>query len=77
MLCKYNTLNYFCYIQKAFYYIVAYYFNQSGKTLSKSYQKLHRVPLQFKRYLADQIDWNSRLIGIKGARGAGKTTPPL
>lgn len=30
--------------------------------------------MQFKRYLASQIDWNSRLIGIKGARGAGKTT---
>lgn len=44
------------------------------KLFQKSYQKLYRVPLQFKRYLADQIDWNSRLIGIKGARGAGKTT---
>ena len=40
----------------------------------KSYQKLYRVPMQFKRYLADEIDWNSQLIGIKGARGAGKTT---
>ena len=40
----------------------------------KSYQKLMRTPMQFKRYLASQIDWNSRLIGIKGARGAGKTT---
>lgn len=40
----------------------------------KSYQKLLRVPTAFKRYLADEIDWSSRLIGIKGARGAGKTT---
>src|SRR5690606_982204 len=40
----------------------------------KSYQKLARVPVTFKRYLAKQIEWNSRLIGIKGARGAGKTT---
>ncbi|ETZ24277.1 ATP-binding protein [Pedobacter sp. V48] len=40
----------------------------------KSYQKLLRVPTQFKRYLATEIDWNNRLIGIKGARGAGKTT---
>ena len=40
----------------------------------KSYQKSMRTPMQFKRYLASQIDWNSRLIGIKGARGAGKTT---
>lgn len=40
----------------------------------KSYLKLMRVPSQLKRYLATEIDWNSRLIGIKGARGAGKTT---
>lgn len=40
----------------------------------KSYQKLVRVPTKFTRYLANTIDWNSRLIGIKGARGAGKTT---
>jgi len=44
------------------------------KLFQKSYQKLYRVPTQFKRYLAGKIDWNSRLIGIKGARGAGKTT---
>lgn len=40
----------------------------------KSYQKLTRVPTKFSRYLTDKIDWKSRLIGIKGARGAGKTT---
>lgn len=40
----------------------------------KSYQKLSFIPLEHKRYLMDQIDWNSRLIGIKGARGTGKTT---
>ncbi|MBQ7490081.1 MAG: AAA family ATPase [Bacteroidales bacterium] len=28
----------------------------------------------FVRYLYDNIDWNNRLIGIKGARGIGKTT---
>lgn len=28
----------------------------------------------FKRYLYAEIDWNNRLIGIKGARGTGKTT---
>jgi hypothetical protein len=28
----------------------------------------------FQRYLFDQIDWEERLIGIKGARGTGKTT---
>lgn len=40
----------------------------------KSYQKISRVPLDFRRYLAEKIRWNNRLIGIKGARGAGKTT---
>jgi predicted AAA+ superfamily ATPase len=44
------------------------------KLFEKSYQKLTRVPMQFKRYLSEQIEWNSQLIGIKGARGAGKTT---
>lgn len=28
----------------------------------------------YRRYLMDQIDWSHRLIGIKGARGVGKTT---
>lgn len=28
----------------------------------------------FVRYLNEKIDWNNRLIGIKGARGIGKTT---
>ncbi len=28
----------------------------------------------FQRYLLSEIDWQSRLIGIKGARGTGKTT---
>ena len=44
------------------------------KLFQKSYQKLYRVPLQFKRSLTDRINWEVRLIGIKGARGAGKTT---
>jgi len=32
------------------------------------------VSLNFKRYLFDIIQWDNRLIGIKGARGTGKTT---
>lgn len=32
------------------------------------------VPMEFTRGLMDQIDWNSRLIGIKGAKGVGKST---
>lgn len=36
--------------------------------------KLARTSLKFKRYLYAQINWDVRLIGIKGARGVGKTT---
>ena len=40
----------------------------------KFYRKIDAVSLNFKRNLMDQIQWESRLIGIKGARGVGKTT---
>ncbi len=33
----------------------------------------HLQPL-VRRELMDEIDWNDRLIGIKGSRGVGKTT---
>ena len=36
--------------------------------------RLSSISLGFKRYLYDRIDWNDRLIGIKGFRGVGKTT---
>jgi predicted AAA+ superfamily ATPase len=36
--------------------------------------KLSATNLKFKRYLYDKINWETRLIGIKGARGVGKTT---
>lgn len=42
--------------------------------LDISQQLVSEVPLRFKRYLANTIDWENRLIGIKGARGTGKTT---
>lgn len=41
-------------------------------------ENYHRIiaktPLKFKRYLYSKINWNVRMIGIKGARGVGKTT---
>ena len=40
--------------------------------LSRS--KAENVTLEFKRYLIDSIDFSNRMIGIKGARGTGKTT---
>ena len=36
--------------------------------------KLANATLDFKRYLYPQINWDARVIGIKGERGVGKTT---
>lgn len=38
------------------------------------HRRLASTSLDFKRQLHDKIDWNARLIGIRGARGVGKTT---
>ena len=38
------------------------------------HRRLAKVDLRFKRYLYSKINWNARLIGLKGARGVGKTT---
>ncbi|MBP5314506.1 MAG: AAA family ATPase [Muribaculaceae bacterium] len=38
------------------------------------HRKLAKINLRFKRYLFDQINWDARIISIKGARGVGKTT---
>jgi len=40
----------------------------------KQHQKLTYISLDFKRSLLDKINWNARMIGIKGPRGVGKTT---
>lgn len=40
----------------------------------KHQQKIASTNLTFVRSFMDKIDWNERLIGIKGARGIGKTT---
>ncbi|KAA8486271.1 hypothetical protein BDE36_3873 [Arcticibacter tournemirensis] len=44
------------------------------KLKEKYYKKIDNIPLRFTRYLMKKIDWSNRIIGIKGARGAGKTT---
>lgn len=36
--------------------------------------KIRKVDTKFVRYLYVKINWEARLIGIKGARGVGKTT---
>ncbi len=46
--------------------------------MRRLYQKfetlLQNTTTNFKRYLYDNISWESRMIGIIGARGVGKTT---
>jgi predicted AAA+ superfamily ATPase len=42
--------------------------------LEQSERLVTNVSLDFKRYLYDFIKWDNRLIGVKGARGTGKTT---
>jgi len=46
--------------------------------MEKLYQKfgtlLRNTNLAFKRYLYDKVSWGSRMIGIVGPRGVGKTT---
>ena len=45
------------------------------KTLyDNSIRKITTVRTDFRRYLYSQINWDNRLIGIKGGRGVGKTT---
>ena len=38
------------------------------------HRKIAKINLRFKRYLYSKINWSVRMIGIKGARGVGKTT---
>ena len=45
------------------------------ETLYRAYRTLlNNTSTDFVRYLHDQIEWDSRLIAILGARGIGKTT---
>ena len=41
------------------------------------YRLVEHVSYTHQRYLYHIIDWDERLIGIKGARGVGKTTMVL
>ncbi len=40
----------------------------------KHQQKIAATQLTFVRSFMDKVDWDERLVGIKGARGIGKTT---
>lgn len=44
------------------------------KLINKSVKKIQSVNVGFIRFLYKQINWDRRLVGIKGARGTGKTT---
>lgn len=45
------------------------------RTLYQKFETLlQNTTTDFKRYLYDQIPWDSRMVGIIGARGVGKTT---
>lgn len=42
--------------------------------ISFYHSKLSQVSMSFKRYLYGKINWDARVIGIRGERGVGKTT---
>jgi len=42
--------------------------------IEKYRKKISQIPISFVRSLMQEINWDSRLIIIKGARGVGKTT---
>ena len=42
--------------------------------IEKHLQKISYTKTDFIRSIVDKIEWDSRLIGIKGSRGVGKTT---
>ena len=45
------------------------------ENLVKIYKKLLReTDIRFQRYLYHEIDWENRIVGIRGPRGVGKTT---
>ena len=48
--------------------------DQLQPLIDNYHRKISKINLQFKRYLHNQINWESRIICIKGARGVGKTT---
>jgi len=48
--------------------------NDYLKLLESSARRVRAVSMDFVRPIARTIDWNDRLIAVKGARGTGKTT---
>lgn len=52
----------------------AFYTFFMEKLLEKSFRIINETPDTFIRSFMDKIFWSERLIGIKGAKGVGKTT---
>ena len=44
------------------------------KLIQRFLRRIDNTALDFKRYLFDEINWEDRLIAVKGSRGVGKTT---
>ena len=42
--------------------------------INSYHRRLSTIVSKFHRYLYNKINWNARMIGIRGARGVGKTT---
>lgn len=51
--------------------------NEINSLTTFYHRQLAAVDFKFKRYLHSKINWDTRLIAIKGARGVGKTTMVL
>lgn len=49
-------------------------YNDILPLIERYHIRLKSTSLKFVRYLYDRINWDARLIGIKGCRGVGKTT---
>jgi len=50
---------------------------QMNALIEQSEYLLRNTTLNFKWFLVEEIKWKNRLIGIKGARGTGKTVLSL
>ena len=44
------------------------------KLLKRHLNLITQTEFGFERYLLNKLPWDNRLIGVKGARGVGKTT---
>ncbi len=52
--------------------------NHDMENLTRVYKKLLKeTATDFHRYLYDKINWDNRIVGIRGPRGVGKTTMML